>query len=72
MLLLLESLPFGNAGACVAVFRDPGTPKVEVVGVFTVHCEYKRRRVIVDEVVFKGQTEDTVPNVSGKLSVYVG
>jgi len=73
MLLLLESIPNGNAGACAAVLRDSGAPMVEADGSFTVHCEYKRRLVISNEVVFKDHTEGTVlSNVSGKLSVCVG
>ncbi|KAJ2989488.1 hypothetical protein NUW58_g3440 [Xylaria curta] len=73
MLLLLESIPNGNATICVAVLRSPRTPEVESDGSFTVDCEYKRRLVISDEGAFEDHIEGAILfEMYGKLSVCVG
>lgn len=72
MVLLPESIPNGNASPCVAVLRELEAPKAEANGTFTVHCEYKQRLVISNEVVFKDYEEDIILfTLSGKLSVCV-
>lgn len=73
MLLLIESIPAGNASACAAVLTDPVAPKAEANGSFTVHCEYKRRLAISNEVVFKDDKGDAIlSNLSGTISMCVG
>lgn len=73
MLLLLERIPAGNASSCVGVLRNLGLTRVEKGGSYTAYCEYQRRLVISDEVVFKDHLGDIVfLNASGKLSACVG
>ncbi|KAI1099363.1 hypothetical protein F4804DRAFT_322111 [Jackrogersella minutella] len=72
MLLMLESIPAGNASPCVAVLRSPEHPEVGVDGTFTVKCEYKRRLVISDGLRDTGPAIDVISvYLSGKLSVCV-